>query len=35
MGTGLTFGQFDYAQVLGTVRDASQAVVSDALTDAC
>ena len=29
-GTGLLFGQFDYGEILGTVRDASQAVVSGA-----
>lgn len=30
MGTGLLFGQFEYGEVLGTVRDASQGVVSGA-----
>jgi hypothetical protein len=30
MGTGLLFGQFEYGEILGTVRDASQAVVAGA-----
>ena len=29
-GTGLIFGQFEYGEILGTVRDASQAVVTGA-----
>jgi hypothetical protein len=27
LGIGLLFGQFEYGEILGTVRDASQAVV--------
>jgi len=30
LGTGLLFGQFEYGEILGTVRDASQAVVMGA-----
>jgi hypothetical protein len=30
LGTGLLFGQFEYGEILGTVRDASQGVVSGA-----
>src|ERR1700681_4154450 len=30
MGTGLLFGQFEYGEILGTVRDASQGVVAGA-----
>src|SRR6266852_3193684 len=30
VGTGLLFGQFEYGEILGTVRDASQAVVMGA-----
>src|SRR5579863_4894499 len=30
LGTGLLFGQFEYGEILGTVRDASQGVVTGA-----
>ena len=30
LGTGLLFGQFEYGEILGTVRDASQGVVAGA-----
>src|SRR5579862_5540843 len=30
LGSGLVFGQFEYGEILGTVRDASQGVVSGA-----
>src|SRR5579885_3691491 len=30
LGTGLLFGQFEYGEIFGTVRDASQAVVMGA-----
>ncbi len=30
LGTGLLFGQFEYGEILGTVRDASQGVISGA-----
>jgi hypothetical protein len=30
MGTGLLYGQFEYGEILGTVRDASQGVVAGA-----
>jgi hypothetical protein len=30
LGTGLLYGQFEYGEILGTVRDASQSVVSGA-----
>jgi hypothetical protein len=30
LGTGLLYGQFEYGEILGTVRDASQGVVSGA-----
>ena len=30
MGTGLLFGQFEYGEILGTVRDASQGVIANA-----
>src|ERR1700726_2773020 len=30
LGAGLLFGQFEYGEILGTVRDASQGVVAGA-----
>src|SRR5437762_2014642 len=30
LGSGLLFGQFEYGEILGTVRDASQGVVAGA-----